>query len=51
MSAFEWWVVIGLGMSALMLFSIVAAFDRANKHLSNIANRILDVELELRKRR
>ncbi len=51
MSTFEVWVVIGLGVSGMMLFGIAAALEKTNKHLSNIADRVLDLELELRKRR
>jgi hypothetical protein len=51
MSTFQWLALIGLAFGASALIGIVSALDRANKHLSNIAEGLLDLEIEMKKRR
>lgn len=50
MSTFEWWVLAGLGGMVLTTFYIAHALEQANKHYSNIANRLLDIEILLKNR-
>ena len=51
MTTFEVWVLVGLGGLFFTTFWIATALDQANKHYSNIANRILDIWLLLKDRR
>lgn len=50
MSAFQWWVLVGLLGIVSCMAGIVSALDRLNRHLSNIADRLLDIDNTLGKR-
>ncbi len=43
MSSFEIWVLVFLGAIAGGLFGVNASLDKSNRHLSNIADRLLDL--------
>ena len=44
MSAFETVVLIGLGMIFLAIGVVGSAIEKASRHLSNIADRLLDIQ-------
>lgn len=50
-STFEICVLTGLGVIAFALVAVADAIGRANRHLSNVADRLLDIESTLRGRR
>ena len=50
MSTFQVWLLIGLGIAAVSLFYAAVELGRANRHLSNIADRLLDIDRTMRGR-
>lgn len=50
MSPFQWFVLAGLAAGVLCLMGIASALDRVNRHLSNIADRLLDIDRTMRGR-
>lgn len=50
MTEFEWVSLAGLVLIAFALFGIAAALEKHTRHLSNIADRLLDIDNALSKR-
>lgn len=51
MSDYETYILIATVVGVMMLLYIAKALENSNKHYSNIANRLLDIEILLRDRR
>ena len=51
MSAFETWLLVGLGSAVLALLAVASAIDKLARHLSNVADRLLDIDRTLNGRR
>ena len=51
MSLFEGCVLFALAFIVFGLFSVVSVIEKSMRHLSNIANRLLDIEKALSERR
>lgn len=51
MSPFEVWALIALGAIAFALLVLASVVEKWTRHLSNIADRLLDIDRTLNKRR
>lgn len=51
MTDFEIYVLIGMGVIAFCLFWIAVAIEKLTRHLSNVADRLLDIDRTLAERR
>lgn len=51
MTAAAWFITGALAFIGLAVLAAATALDQANKHLSNIADRLLDIEAVLKKGR
>jgi hypothetical protein len=50
MTTFEWLVLFGLAMLVVAAAGIASAAEKSTKHLSNIADRLLDIQNQQRDR-